>query len=103
MNQLPQRRRGCGRLALSAASIWCSALSSVTTGASTQFRLRRNDSPGACAPAAMTGTNGKGLFIHVTIERGKVFNLLPRPDALGTDQQQERLSRCDFIGKLRHP
>ena len=39
----------------------------------------------------------------MTIERGEVFNFLPRPDALGTDQQQERLSRCDFIGKLRQP
>lgn len=27
---------------------------------------------------------GKGFFIHVTIERGEVFNFLPRPDALGT-------------------
>ena len=45
----------------------------------------------------------EALVFHMAIERGEVFDFLPRADAIGSDQQQERVGLGDFLGELGQP
>ena len=45
----------------------------------------------------------EALVFHMAVERGEVFDLLPRTNPIGSNQQQERLGFRDFLGEFGQP